>query len=569
MTMAILEKYPNAKLGVGPVIDNGFYQDYELPESISDQMLPKLEKRIKHLIAQKIDFVHQEIPVKEALKYYKHDPYKTELIQDLINNGNKTVTFYDSGFLHNLCGGPHVKNTREINPEAFKLTRIAGAYWRGDGKNKMLTRIYGVAFETKKELDAYLEMLKEAEKRDHRKIGKNQELFFTDDLAGKGLIIWQPNGVVIRNEIEKLAIEAEEKDNYSRVVTPHLGKEELYQTSGHLPYYKDSMYPAMKMDDGIYYLKAMNCPHHHLIYRHKMHSYKDLPIKLAEYGTCYRNELSGTLAGLLRVRCLAMNDAHIYCRKDQIKQEFSGVMKLTMNHFKVFGLKDYWFRLSKWDPKHLDKYINQPKNWEYTEKIIREVLKEMKVKFVEANDEAAFYGPKVDVQFKSIIGREETMSTIQLDFMAKERFNLTYIDEKGKENNDIFVIHRAPLSTHERFLAFLIEHFAGEWPIWLAPYQIAVISVGITHKKYCDQLTSEFQDNNLRVLVDTSNETVGNKIRKAIQQKIPYMLVVGDKEMKSKDLMVRFRGEKEARKISKISFIKSIKEKIENRSFDL
>lgn len=569
MSMAVLELYPKAGLGVGPAIENGFYQDYDLPEVISNNILVKLEKRMRKIIAQKIKFVQNNVPVEEALKFYKNDPYKTELALELKNKGNKSVSFYDSDWFHNLCGGPHVKNSSEIDPRAFKLTKIAGAYWRGDEKNKMLTRIYGIAFHNKEEFDEYLRLQEEAEKRDHRKIGKEQELFFIDDLVGKGLIIWQPNGTIIRDEIEKLAIETEEKDGYVRVVTPHLGKEKLYLTSGHLPYYKHSMYPAMEMDDGTYYLKSMNCPHHHLIYRHKMRSYKEMAVRIAEYGTCYRNELSGTLAGLLRVRALAMNDAHIYCRKDQIKKEFSEVLKLTINHYKIFGLKNYWFRLSLWNPKQLDKYINQPRNWEYTEKIIREVLKEMKVKFVEADDEAAFYGPKVDVQFKSIIGREETMSTIQLDFLAKERFKLNYIDEKGNQNNEVFVIHRAPLSTHERFLAFLIEHYAGEWPVWLAPHQIAVLSVGKAHKKYCEQLAQEFKEEKMRVFTDLTNETVGNKIRKAILQKIPYLLVIGDKEMESKNLMVRFRGEKKAKKISKNLFIKLIKLKISKKSLNL
>jgi threonyl-tRNA synthetase len=428
MTMAVLELYPKTGLGVGPVIDNGFYQDYDLPESISEEIFVKLEKRMKEMIEKKIEFVKYEWDFAKALEFFKNDPYKTELIEQLKTAGEKVVTVYKTGDHLDLCKGPHVDNTSEINSDAFKLMSVAGAYWRGDSKNKMLTRIYGVAFAAKEELDEYLKNLAEAEKRDHRKIGAEQELFFVDDRVGKGLTMWLPNGTIIRNEIEKLAVEAEAKAGYVRVRTPHLAKEEMYLTSGHLPYYKDSMYPSMVMDDGVYYLKAMNCPHHHTIYNHQPKSYRDLPMRIAEYGECYRNELSGTLAGLLRVRCLAMNDAHIYCRKDQIKSEFKGVMELTMNYFKIFNLENYWFRLSKWSPTHLEKYVNEPENWEFAESVIREVLDEMKVKYVEVDDEAAFYGPKVDVQFKSIVGREETMSTIQLDFAAKKRFNLVYTD---------------------------------------------------------------------------------------------------------------------------------------------
>ena len=416
-----------------------------------------------------------------------------------------------------------------------------------------------MCFETQKDLDEYLEMMRLAEERDHRKIGAEQELFFFDDRVGKGLTMWLPNGTIIRNEVEKLAIEAEERAGYVRVRTPHLAKEEMYLTSGHLPYYKDSMYPPMVMDDGTYYLKAMNCPHHHTIFNHSPHSYRDLPLRIAEYGECYRNELSGTLAGLLRVRCLAMNDAHMYCRKDQVKAEFKGVMNLVMEYFKIFQLENYWFRLSKWSPAHLDKYVNEPENWEYTEQVIREVLQEMKVKFIEVEDEAAFYGPKVDVQFKSIVGREETMSTIQLDFVAKTRFGLKYTDETGKENNEVFVIHRAPLSTHERFTAFLIEHYGGVWPTWLAPVQVQLVPVSPEkHGEGANALLQELRAAGIRVGIDDANETLGNRVRKAIAQKIPYIVAVGDKEIGGEEWMIRLRGEKEQIKMSKEKFVERV-----------
>jgi len=565
MSMAVLELYPKAGLGVGPAIENGFYQDYDLPEAISEDILPKLEKRMREMIRQKIAFIQHSMDFTTALKEYKHDPYKTELIGQLKSAGEAVVSFYKSDWFENLCLGPHVKDTSEINTDAFKLMSIAGAYWRGDSKNKMLTRIYGVAFATKAELDEYLKMLEEAERRDHRKIGAEQDLFFFDDKVGKGLTMWLPNGTLIRNEIEKLAIEAERDAGYVRVRTPHLAKEEMYLTSGHLPYYKDSMYPPMVMDDGVYYMKSMNCPHHHTIYNHNLHSYRDLPLRVAEYGECYRNELSGTLAGLLRVRCLAMNDAHIYCRKDQIKSEFKGVMELTMNHFKIFGLENYWFRLSKWSSDHLEKYVNEPEKWKYTQDVIREVLQEMKVKFVEADDEAAFYGPKVDVQFKSIIGREETMSTIQLDFVAKERFGLKYTDETGKENNEVYVIHRAPLSTHERFLAFLIEHYAGVWPVWLSPVQVVFAPVGEKHHEGAQALAKELLAYEIRVEVDDANETIGNKVRKAASKKVPYVVVVGDKELSGEQWTIRVRGQEEQLKMKKEEFVERLVEEVKKR----
>ncbi|MCI0620009.1 threonine--tRNA ligase, partial [Candidatus Wolfebacteria bacterium] len=372
--------------------------------------------------------------------------------------------------------------------------------------------------------------------------------------VGKGLVMWLPRGTIIRNEIEKLAVEMEDAGGYVRVVTPHIAKEELYLTSGHLPYYKDSMYPPMEMDDGTYYLRAMNCPHHHRIYLHKPHSYRDLPIRIAEYGTVYRNELSGTLAGLLRVRGLAMNDAHIYCRKDQIQDEFRSVMKLVMGYFKIFGLTDYSFRLSKWDPAHTEKYINEPENWEYTQSALRDCLNEMKVPFTEAENEAAFYGPKVDVQFKSVIGREESMSTIQLDFSAKERFGLSYIDKNGRENNEVFVIHRAPLATHERFLAFLIEHTGGVFPLWLSPVQVKALSIGEGHIAFAREVAEQLRAARIRAELDDSNETLGTKIRNWKLEKVPYALVVGDEEIKSREVTVEKRdGGKEKLSVEKLT----------------
>lgn len=596
MAAAIKSLYPEAKFGVGPVVENGFYYDIELPKNLTPQDLLKIEKRMNDLKQQKIPFEKSEMSLNEAIELFQSagQKYKVELLNDLkkfgttkasaqggSTSGGKDIkemedikdigdgkaTIYKTGKFVDLCRGPHLATTKEVG--AFKVWKLAGAYWRGDEKRGQLQRVYGLAFDTQKELDDYLKMLEEAEKRDHRKIGVEQELFFIDENVGKGLVLWQPNGTIIRDEIEKMALEREEKYGYVRVVTPHMAKEQLYLTSGHLPYYKDSMYPPMVMDDGTYYMKAMNCPHHHTIYGHNLHSYRELPIRVAEYGTCYRNELSGTLAGLLRVRGMAMNDAHIYCRKDQIEEEFKKVIKLTLEHFKVFGLKDFWFRLSCWGPDHLDKYINEPENWNYAEGVLRNVLKKMKVKYVEVADEAAFYGPKVDVQFKSVIGREETMSTIQLDFAAKKRFGLKYIDETGKENNEVFVIHRAPLSTHERFVAFLIEHYAGIWPVWLAPVQVALVPVGKPHVKPAQKLAGLLREAGVRVAVYDQDETVGYKIRRAEKCKVPYMLVLGDKEVGKKkeitNLMVRVRGKKSLLKISAKKFIDKVIEEILKR----
>ncbi|MBP9699802.1 threonine--tRNA ligase [Candidatus Woesebacteria bacterium] len=540
LAAAVMELWPSTKRTIGPAIDSGFYFDFEFETPISESDFPAIEERM-HVIAKTWkEFSRKEVSVDEAKKEYSDNAYKLELIEEFAEKGD-VLSLYQSGDYSDLCRGGHVDHPDE-ELHYFKLLSVAGAYWRGSEKNAMLTRIYGTCFPSQKELDAHLEMLEEAKKRDHRKIGKDQELFFIDEMVGKGLIMWLPNGTILRDQVEKLAKEHEELAGYVRVATPHIAKEELFLTSGHLPYYKDSMYPPMVMDDGTYYLKAMNCPHHHRIYQHKPRSYKELPLRFAEYGTCYRNELSGALAGLLRVRGMSMNDAHIYARKDQIKEEFANVLKLTMEYFKIFGLKDYWFRLSKWDPANTEKYIDEPENWELSQNVLREVLQELDVKFIEADDEAAFYGPKVDVQFKSAIGREETMSTIQLDFAAKKRFGLHYIDESGAESNEVFVIHRAPLSVHERFLAFMIEHFAGSFPLWLSPVQAVIIPISQEQQPYAQELLEKFKSAGIRIENWDEAESMQNRIRKAEQQRIPYMLVVGNKEAQAATVSVRARG---------------------------
>lgn len=564
LAAAVMEIWPNTKRTIGPAIEHGFYFDFEFEEAISEKDFVRIEQKMREILKTWKGFERHELSAADASKEYPHNPFKQELIEEFSKEG-QTLTFYKSGNYWDLCKGGHVDNPKD-ELKHFKLLSVAGAYWRGSEKNPMLTRIYGTAFPSKEELEAYLNMLEEAKKRDHRKIGRELELFFIDEVIGKGLIMWLPKGTVMRDEIENLAKEMEKKAGYMRVVSPHIAKEELFLTSGHLPYYKDSMYPPMVMDDGTYYLKAMNCPHHHRMFLHKTHTYKEMPIRYAEYGTCYRNELSGALSGLLRVRCLAMNDAHIYCTKDQIKEEFAAVLKLTMDYFKIFGLENYWFRLSKWDPKNQEKYINQPENWTFSEGVLREVLQEMGLPFKEVDDEAAFYGPKVDVQFKSAIGREETMSTIQLDFAAKERFNLTYIDKDGKENDEIFVIHRAPLSVHERFMAFLIEHYAGNFPLWLSPVQVKIVPISEKHNEYAHQLQQQLIDMNIRAEVDTRDERMQRKIRDAQLEKAYYMLVAGDKEVEASAVNVRQRNGEQHGTMSIEDFVQKAKEEITNRT---
>jgi len=567
LAAAVINLWPDVKVTLGPSIEDGFYYDFDFGDiKISDSELSKIEKRMHDLLKKWEGFEKREVSYEEALKLFKDNVYKQEILAGIKEKG-EAITLYKSGEFEDLCRGGHCEKPNQVLHH-FKLLSVAGAYWRGSEKNKMLTRIYGTCFTTKEELDKHLWQLEEAKKRDHRKLGKELELFFIDEVVGKGLVMWLPKGTIVRNLIEDLAKKMEDEAGYQRVVTPHIAKEELFLTSGHLPYYKDSMYPPMVMDDGIYYLKAMNCPHHHRIFLHGLRSYRELPLRLAEYGTCYRNELSGTLSGLLRVRAMAMNDAHMYCRKDQIKSEFAGVLKLTIAYFELFGLKDYWFRLSKWDPKHTEKYINEPENWEYSEQVLREVLVEMNLPFKEAENEAAFYGPKVDVQFRSVLGREESMSTIQLDFAAKKRFNLTYIDEKGEQNNDVFVIHRAPLSVHERFLAFLLEQYAGIFPLWLAPVQVEILPLSDAQFEKAREIEKMMKKEGIRVQVNSQQLTLGKKIRQATLQKVPYMGIIGQKEIEASEpsLSIRARDGKDLGMQTVASFINTLKQTIENHS---
>jgi threonyl-tRNA synthetase len=449
-----------------------------------------------------------------------------------------TVSFYTTGEFVDLCRGGHVDKTTEIGP--FKLLSIAGAYWRGKSENPQLQRIYATCWQTQAELDAHLQELADAKERDHRKIGKELGLFTFDPLIGPGLPVWLPNGVIFRDLIEQMARKKEEEQGYQRLVTPHLAKQELFETSGHLPYYADTMYPVMKLDDGNYYLKAMNCPMTHLVFRQTPHSYRDLPIRYAEYGTVYRHELSGTLAGLMRVRMLSMNDAHIYCREDQIEEEFLKVMELHKFYIELFGIENYYMRLSLHDPKNKKKYIDEPEMWEFSENAIRNVMKQSGLEYREATGEAAFYGPKIDFQVRFIGGREETIATNQLDFAAGDRFNLEYTDSDSAKKK-VYVIHRAPLGTHERFGAFLIEHYAGKFPLWLAPMQVKVLPIADRHIDYAKSVVTMFKDAGYRVELDDRKDSVGKKIRKGQTERVPYLLIVGDAEIESGTVAIRSR----------------------------
>jgi len=545
LAQAVMDMFPEAKLGVGPTIENGFYYDFELPRTLIPEDLPLLEKKMKHIAKQRQKFVMKEEPYEQAKQFLEQtgQKFKVELVEDIHKRG-EALSFCENirpndgkAMFVDLCKGGHVENTGEMG--AFKLLKIAGAYWRGDQNQPVMQRIYGTCWKTKEELDAYLKQLKEAEKRDHRKLGKQLELYVFDDEVGAGLPLWLPKGAVIANLIEGLAMKKEEEYGYQRVRTPHIAKEDLYLRSGHLPYYAEHMYPPMEMDNTKYYLKAMNCPHHHKIYGAIKKSYRDLPVRYAEYGQCYRFEDSGALFGLMRVRSMAMNDAHIYCTEEQFEEEFNKVIELYLYYFDLFGIEKYEMRLSKHSKEGLGKkYVDNEKLWIKTENQVRRALKNAGVPFVEAEDEAAFYGPKIDVQVWSAIGREFTLATNQLDFAIPERFNLTYTDVDGKEKTPI-CIHRAPLSTHERFIGFLIEHYAGAFPVWLAPVQVRVLSVSDKFNEYAQIVVDELKKHSVRVEFDDASETLGKKIRNAEMMKIPYMLVIGEKEQKENTIAVR------------------------------
>ncbi len=540
MAEAVETAFPGVKFWVGPAIDKGFYYDMDLGDrKMSDEDLLLLEKKMNELAKQSNPYLRKEISKADAVKYFteKGDEYKLDLLQNLEDGG---ITFYTQGGFTDLCRGPHIPNTAFI--KAIKLTSIAGAYWKGDEKNKQLTRLYGVSFPSQKELDEYLLMLEEAKKRDHRKLGKELGIFTFDDEVGQGLALWLPNGTIIIEELENLAKQTEQAAGYKRVVTPHIAKESLYITSGHLPYYEDSMYPPMELDGTKYYLKAMNCPHHHKIFAAEPKSYKDLPLRLAEYGTCYRYEQSGELFGLMRVRCLHMNDAHIYCTREQFADEFRAVNDMYIKYFNIFGIDKYVMRLSLHDPAKLGKkYINEPELWIETEEMVRQVLIESNIPYVEVQDEGAFYGPKIDVQIWSAIGREFTLATNQVDFAQGRRFKLEFTNKDNHPETPL-IIHRAPLGTHERFIGFLLEHYAGKFPTWLVPLQVKILPISDKFMDYANSILQTLKKADIRVEIDDRNEKIGKKIRDTELARVPYMLVVGEKEMNEGKASIRRQG---------------------------
>lgn len=567
MAEAVEASFPGVKFWVGPPIDSGgFYYDMDLGDrKLSEDDLATLEKKMNELAKTNSIYVRKEMPKAEAVQYFteKGDEYKLDLLSNLTDG---EITFYTQGNFTDLCRGPHIPNTGLI--KAIKLTSVAGAYWKGDEKNKMLTRVYGITFPTQKELDEYLVMLEEAKKRDHRKLGKELGIFTMDDDVGPGLPLWLPNGTIIIEELEKLAKETEESAGYKRVVTPHIAKESMYLTSGHLPYYQDSMYPPMELDGTKYYLKAMNCPHHHKIFAAEPKSYKDLPLRLAEYGTCYRYEQSGELFGLMRVRCLHMNDAHIYCSKEQFAQEFKAVNDMYLKYFKIFGIEKYIMRLSLHDPEKLgQKYVNEPELWIETEELVRKVMLDAKIPFVEVKGEGAFYGPKIDVQIWSAIGREFTLATNQVDFAQGRRFKLEYTTHDN-ESDVPLIIHRAPLGTHERFIGFLLEHYAGKFPVWLSPLQVKILPISDKFMDYARQVLKKLKQAGVRVEIDDRNEKIGKKIRDNELHRVPYMLVVGEKEMAESKVSVRRQGRGDLGMKDLAEFITNITTEISSRTND-
>jgi threonyl-tRNA synthetase len=563
MAEAVETMFPGVKFWVGPALEKGFYYDMDLGDKkITEEDLATLEKKMNELAKQNNPFIRKEISKADAVKYFddKGDEYKLDLLQNLTDGG---ITFYSQGGFTDLCRGPHIPHTGFI--KAIKLTAVAGAYWKGDEKNKQLTRVYGITFPAQKELDEYLAMLEEAKKRDHRKLGKELGIYTMNDDIGQGLILWMPNGTIIIEELEQLAKETEKEAGYKRVVTPHIAKENLYITSGHLPYYADSMFPPMEMDGEKYYLKAMNCPHHHKIFDAEPKSYKELPYRIAEYGTCYRYEQSGELFGLMRVRCLHMNDAHIYCSKEQFAQEFKAVNDMYLKYFKIFGIEKYVMRLSLHDPEKLgQKYVNEPELWKETEELVRNVLIETGVPFVEVKGEGAFYGPKIDVQIWSAIGREFTLATNQVDFAQPRSFKLSFTNKDNQPEIPL-IIHRAPLGTHERFIGFLLEHYAGKFPLWLAPLQVKILPISDKFLDYSKTLLQKLKKADIRAEIDDRSEKIGKKIRETELAKVPYMLVIGEKEMNEGKVAVRKQGKGDAGTMDADEFIAAAVTEIKER----
>ena len=564
MAQAVKSLWPNSQITIGPTIENRFYYDFDIEETFSDDDLNKIENKMKDIAKEDLSVSRSELDHDQAIKLFdkRGEKYKVEIINEI--DSSDQISAYQQGDFIDLCRGPHVPSTGKI--KYFKLLSTSGAYWRGDEKNKMLQRIYGTVFSSKKELKDYLHFLEEAKKRDHRKLGKELNIYTFDDEVGPGLPLWLPNGATIIDELEKLAKETEGKHGYKQVRTPHLTKGDLYKKSGHLDLYKDSMYPAMDVDGVEYYVKPMNCPHHHKIYDATPKSYRDLPYRIAEYGTCYRYEKSGQLFGLMRVRSMQMNDAHIYCSKTDFDKEFLDVCNMYLEYFEIFGIEKYEMRLSLHDPSELgNKYIDEPELWLETEDAVRNALKSGGVNYIEIPGEAAFYGPKIDVQVWSAIGKEFTLATNQVDFAIPKRFNLSFTDEKG-QNQTPLCIHRAPLSTHERFIGFLIEHYGGDFPLWLSPTQIMILPVSEKTHAYAQSIESKFRDVGMRVKLDNRPDKISAKIRQAEISRIPIMLIIGEKESADNTITVRRRFVDKQETVEVNSLIERFTTEINKRS---
>lgn len=559
LAQALKRLYKDVKLelGIGPVIENGFYYDIDMEEAITVEDFKKIEKEMQKIVNENLEIVRHEVPRAEALRRFEEigDELKLDLINDLPEDA--VISIYEQGEFFDLCRGVHLPSTGKI--KVFKLLSVAGAYWRGDSNNKMLQRIYGTGFVKKAELDEHLRMLEEAKERDHRKLGKELKLFTNSQKVGQGLPLWLPKGATIRRIIERYIVDKEASLGYDHVYTPVLGSRELYETSGHWNHYRDGMFPSMEMDNEELVLRPMNCPHHMMVYKNDIHSYRELPIRIAELGTMHRYEMSGALSGLQRVRGMTLNDAHIFVRPDQIKEELKRVVNLTLEVYKDFGLENYSFRLSYRDPADTKKYYADDEMWEKAQGMLKEAMDEMGLDYYEAEGEAAFYGPKLDVQVRTALGKDETLSTVQLDFLLPERFELTYVGEDGKQHRPV-VIHRGVVSTMERFVAFLIEEYKGAFPTWLAPVQAQVIPVSPqVHLDYAKKVQDELRRAGIRVELDTREEKIGYKIREAQMQKIPYMLVVGDNEVTENGVNVRKYGEQKSETIALDAFVDMIK----------
>ncbi len=556
----------NVKFGIGPAIENGFYYDFDMDKSISQDDFARIEEKMHEIIEQNLDMVREEISKKDALKMFADQPYKVELINDLPEN--EVISIYHLGNVFtDLCRGPHVENTKVLRSFAFKINRVSGAYWRGSEKNKMMQRIYVYGFVDKQDLKEHLRLVEEALQRDHRKLGKELGIFMFSDLVGKGLPMWLPNGFTVRRELSDYIMNKEIALGYKHVLTPSLGTVDLYKTSGHWAHYHEDMFPSMKRDEEEYVLRPMNCPHHMMIYKNFLHSYKDLPLRIAEVAHDFRFEGSGSLCGIERTRAFTQNDSHIFCKPDQIEQEVDNVIKLILDVYKDFGFKKYNFRLSLRDKNNTEKYFGNDELWEKSENALRQILKNSGAEYYEAEGEAAFYGPKIDVQVQSALGHDVTLSTVQLDYQLPEKFELEYVDEDNERKRPV-VIHRAILGSLDRFMAFLIEETKGAFPTWLAPVQVKVMNIAESNEEYAKNVYEQLVNAGIRAEVDIRNEKISYKIREASKQKIPYIVIVGDKERDEKILSLRLRGNQEKSGVKTEDLIAEILEKIKNHILD-